>query len=392
MFQVFKLIYSCDKRGFILKLFYTTLTSVLPLINLYILKLLVDDVTEMGASGVLSNGLSQSILVSILLFCAITLLNRLISVASTVNNDILTQRLIDYINGIIQNKSIQLDLAYYDNPRYYDTFHRAQLEAALRPIRIVENFVDAFGSVISLVGVMALIIGSSWQVVVVMMLAVIPTFLVKLYKSRRIYKFRRETTQDMRRSIYYGQLLSDKMYAKEVRTFRLANFLRDKYVSIRKVLVDKLLRISYRLAFFDAATSLIEVVAMFFILVYLIKPVAAGAITIGSFVMLFEAFRRGQSYLNSLVRGVGGLYEHKLFINNLFEFLDLDASIKSEPEPKPFPDEVYMIEFEDVTFSYPDMTTPVLEHFYLKARKGEVWQDYHVETAHAPVRPTKRAY
>lgn len=371
MKEAFKLIWRCDKKSFLLKLFYTVCNSLLPLANLYVLKLIVDEVT--AAATVDGFMLRDSLLLqSLLAFCVITLLNRLINVVSAVNNDVLTQRLIDYINDKIQTQSVRLDMAYYDNPEFHDTFHRAQQEAAFRPIRILENMVQLVGSVISLAGVAAMLLASSWQVIVVMVVAVVPTFCVKLYKSRRIYRFRRETTQLMRRSNYYGSLLTNRNFAKEVRSFGLADYFRGCYVEIRRSLVTQLLAISRRLAVYDAITALVEALALGLVLFFLVKPVVGGALTIGTFVMLFEAFRRGQSYLSSLVSGISGLYEHKLFINNLFEFLELKPSILSPANPTAFPAWVEEVRFDDVTFSYPDMKQPTVSHFSLTARRGEV--------------------
>ena len=102
MLQAFRLIWQCDRKSLLFKVFYTVCTSLLPLANLYILKVLVDSVTSYAGSGF--EEFPQMLVYCILAFCGITLLNRLISVLSTVNNDILTQKLIDYINNLIQNQ------------------------------------------------------------------------------------------------------------------------------------------------------------------------------------------------------------------------------------------------------------------------------------------------
>lgn len=373
MLKALKLIWQCDRRGFILKLIYTALGSLLPLANLYVLKLIVDAIVTSSnqLSGVPSS-MPTDIIIPVAMFCGIMLLNRMVSILGTVNSDMLTQKLIDYINGIIQSQSLRLDMAYYDNPRFHDTFHRAQQEAAFRPIRILENLVSVFGALLSLVGVGIMLLVASWQVVAVMVVAMTPTFIVRLVKSRRIYAFRRETTQLSRRSSYYGALLTNRAYAKEVRAYGLGEHLRSLYVGIRRQLVSRLFSISRRLAFYDALTSIVEVVALGLSVFLLMKPVSDGTITVGSFVMLFEAFRRGQGYLSSLVGGVSGLYEHKLFINNLFEFLELKPNIVSPDEPVPFPEKVVKVEFDDVTFSYPDMKEPTLKNFKLQAERGKI--------------------
>lgn len=374
MRKAIKIIWQCDKRGFILKLFYTAVGSILPLVNLYVLKIMVDGIVATANHDNTQDLISATpmLMFAIAMFCGIMLLNRLVNVLGTLNTEVLTQKLIDYINGLIQGQSLRLDMSYYDNPRYHDTFHRAQQEAAYRPIRILENMVAIFGAALSLIGVGVMLFVASWKVVAVMLLAMMPSFFVRLYKSRRIYAFRRETTQLSRRSSYYGALLTNRAFAKEVRAFGLGEHLQSCYYSIRRQLVGRLLAISRRLAVLDALTSIVEVAAFGLSIFLLMRPVTAGEITVGSFVMLFEAFRRGQGYLSSLVGGVSGLYEHKLFINNLYEFLELKPSVTSPTDPKPFPERIESIEFDNITFSYPDMLQPTLKNFSLRAKRGVI--------------------
>lgn len=378
LFQALKLIYRCDKKAFVMKVFYTVLQSILPLVNLYVLKLVVDEVTSLAAAPNNGAGAMAPIGIYTTIFAGVFLLNRLVGVFSSVNNDVLVQKLIDYINNLIQTQSVQLDLAYYDNPDYHDTFHRAQQEAAFRPVRILESFVDILGSVISLAGIVAMLCTADWMIILIMVVAVIPSFAVRLYKSRQIYKFRRETTQDMRRSMYYGQVLSSSTFAKEVRVFGLASHFRDLYLSLRRQLVGKLFRISRRLALYDGVTSLVEAAALVAIMVALMRPVMTAKITIGSFVMLFEAYRRGQGHMSSLVSGVSGLYEHKLFISNLFDFLKLRPNIVSPSNPAPFPDRIHKVEFDHIWFHYPytrreeEKGRWVLQNYCLTAQMGDV--------------------
>ena len=154
----------------------------------------------------------------------------------------------------------------------------------------------------------------------------------------------------------------------------MAPFFRKRFVDIRKALVTDLVRISRRLGVYDSICAIVETAALFFVTMFLIMSAVNGSITVGSFVMLFEAFRRGQSQLTSLVSSITGLYDNRLFIGNLFEFLDLEPTILSPKDAKPFPKHVSSVEFRDITFRYPKMERDVLSHFNLTARAGEVTQ------------------
>lgn len=370
LWKALMMVRGCDRKAFALKVLYVVLESVFPLLNLYVLKLLVDAVTE----AVMQNGAMNFAYLTMYIgiFCGIFLLNRLVSILSGVNSDVLTQKLIDYISDHLQRQSVSLDMAYYDNPEFHDTFHRAQQEANYRPIYIVNHFMNLIGAVVSIIGVSAMLIASSWWIIVVMVVAVLPSMVVRLLRARVIYKYRRENTQDYRRTNYFSSVLTQRNYAKEIRTFGLAGYFRSRFVEMRKKLVRQLLRISRRIAMMDTVCAIVETTALAVVILLLLNKSVAGAISVGTFVMLFEAFRRGQGYLNSFVTAVSGLYDSRLFVGNLFEFLELKPNIISSQDAKDFPERVEEVAFEDVTFRYPDMQRDVLSHCSWKARRGEI--------------------
>lgn len=375
MKQIFKaldMIRRCDNRAFWLRIIYVVLMNVLPLFNLYILKFLVDSVTNGAVPVVL--GIEMNAWVSLGLFSLIFLLNRVVAVLNSVNNDIMQQRLIDYISERMQAQSARLDMAYFDNPEYHDTYHRAQQEASYRPIQILNGFMGLLGSLITIVFIVGMLASVSGWIIVVMIAAVVPSFVVRVIKARKIYAFRRGNTQNYRRTTYYTTLLGGREYAKEMRTFGLAPFFRERFVSIRKTLVKDLIKISRRLGVYDSVCAIVETFALFFVTMFLIISTQDGSISLGSFVMLFEAFRRGQAQLTGLVNSITGLYDNRLFIGNLFEFLDLEPTIVNPTNPVPFPERVHSVEFRDITFRYPKMDRDVLCHFNLTARAGEVTQ------------------
>ncbi len=362
------MVHRCAPRSFWLRVVYVVLQSVLPLVNLYILKGIIDSVT----AGIGQGGYGLQVMWLLIIMCAVFLLNRIVSALNGINNDVLSQRLIDYVSDQLQRQSARLDLQYYDNPAYHDTFHRAQQEASFRPLQILNNIMAFFGAVISIAGIVAMLASASWWFIVVMIAAVVPGFAVRLYKARRIYRFRRDNTQLYRRTSYYGAILTARDAAKELRTYRLSDLFRSRFVDARKRLVDRLLSISRRLGALDVLCAVVEAAAMFAVVWLLVNRAWSGAITIGSFVMLFEAFRRGQGYLSSLVGAISGLYDNRLFIGNLFEFLELQPTILPPAEPLPVPADIHEVEFRDITFRYPDMDRDVLSHFSLRARKGGI--------------------
>ncbi|MBP3741179.1 MAG: ABC transporter ATP-binding protein [Bacteroidales bacterium] len=370
LWQALILVRRCDPRSFRLRILYVVLQSLLPLLNLYILKLLVDAVTAAVTNP--ATAADPSPLALLMAMVAIFLLNRIVGTLNAVNNDILAQKLVDYMADIMQRQSARLDMAYYDNPDYYDSLHRAQQEATSRPLVIMGNFMSLFGSALSIAGIVAMLTTASIWIIAVMIVAVMPGFAVRLYKARRIYTFRRDNTQLYRRTAYYSAILSSRDFAKEMRAYNLTDFFRRRFVATRSGLVRQLIAISRRLGALDILSALVEAAAMFAVVALLIHQALAAAITIGTFVMLFEAFRRGQGSLSALVASIASLYDNRLFVTNLFDFLDFKPQITSPANPLPMPDKIETIEFRDVTFRYPDMQRDLLQHYSLTAHVGHI--------------------
>lgn len=366
LFKALLLVRRCDKGLFRRNLLYVVLQSILPLVSLYLLGVLVDTVSA-GAADTLV----EKCLPCVAGMVGVFLAGRVVAALSAVNKDMLSQRLVDYMADIMQHQASTLDLAYYDTPQYHDTMHRAQQEASFRPLQIMNNFMALFGAVISASGVVAMLVSASWLIVATMIVAVLPAFAVRLYKARTIYRFRRDNTQLYRQTAYYGALLSARDYAKEIRAFNLTNYFRRRFVGSRRTLVRHLLRISRRIGLLAILCAVIEAAAMLLVVMLLIRQTAAATITVGTFVMLFEAFRRGQTYMGTLVAAVAALYDNRLFVTNLFDFLQLRPTVIPPEHPQPLPEKIETIELRDVTFRYPEMQHDVLTHYNLTARVGE---------------------
>lgn len=372
LLKALNMIRLCNRRSFWLRITYVAIESVLPLLSLYVLKYLVDGVTNGTPQHLFGYELNNYLLLG--LFCFIFLLNRMVAVLNGVNTDVMTQRLIDYLSDRMQKQSARLDMSYFDNPEYHDTYHRAQQEANYRPLQVLNGFMNLFGAAITISGIVVMLSTASIWIIVVMVLAVVPSFIVRLIKAKQLYAFRRNNTQNYRRTMYYTTLLGGRDYAKEMRTFGLAPYFRERFVKIRTELVRTLLKISRKLAVYDTICALVETAALFFVTLFLIIGATTGAITVGAFVMLFEAFRKGQASLTSLVGAVSSLYDNRLFVGNLFEFLDLEPTIVSDKDALPFPKKVESVEFRDITFRYPKMDRDVISHYNLTARAGEITQ------------------
>lgn len=362
--RTFKLMRGCDRRGFLWLIVLSVLSALLPLANLKVLQLMVDVGLEEKDMG--------QMLIYVGAFALVFFLSRCITTYYNAKQEILGQKFADYTNNMVQQHSSKMDMAYYDSADNHDRLYRAQQEANIRPLQLLNNSIKLFKSLISVLGIVTILAGSSLWAVAVLFVTVIPSFVVRLLKSRKLYSFNKESTVHMRRSRYLSSLVTSRGYAMEVKARGLAGFFCRKYAEIRQELRDMMRRIIWKMTAYDMLCALFEAVSVLAVTIILVKGTVGGAYSIGTFVMLFEAFRKGQSYFYDITMSLAGIYDNLLFIGNLFEFMEINPQVLDPDKPAAFPESVESVVFDNVCFSYPGGETPVLDHFCLSARKGEI--------------------
>ncbi|UCD32928.1 MAG: ABC transporter ATP-binding protein [Desulfobacterales bacterium] len=348
------------------------LQGVLPLLTLYLMKLIVDAVTlAMIAPDKLAA--FWQVILFIGLAAGVALFSAFCQLVAGLVNEAQTLAVTDYVYDILHTKSIEVDLAYYENPQYFDTLHRAQEEGPYRPTYILNGLVRLGQSGISLVAMAGLLFSFHWGVAVVLFAAAVPGVLVRLKYSEKIYQWQRQRTSVERRAGYLNWLLTGDAHAKEIRLFGLGNLFIYRFSNLRKQLREEKLKITRKRSVADLVAQASATLAVFGSFGVIAFRTVQGVITLGDMVMYFAAFQRGLSYLKDMLGGLADVYENNLFLSNLYEFLDLETKVKEPLHPLPVPRSMKKgIIFEHVSFQYPTGNRMVLKDISFDIQPGEV--------------------
>lgn len=346
--------------------------GLLPLLALYLLKLMLDAVSAALAAPDKDVAFGQVINI-VIIGGFVTLVSSFLTTIGNLITQVQGRLVADYMSDVLHEKSIAIDLEYYENAQYFDTLHRAQQEAAYRPVLIVNNLSRVVQSGISLAGIGALLLSFQPIVMVLLAFAVLPGIVIRLYFSQLSYQLQRKYTADERRSWYFDRLVTGEEYAKEIRIFDLGHMFIERYQAVRKMLRRLRLRYDLQQSSLQLVADTIGTAAVYGSYLFVAYRTVVGSLTLGDLVVFYQAFQRGQSYLQGFLTNLASLYEHRLFVSNLYEFLDLPARVV-EPQqpvslPKPMQQGVY---FDNVSFHYPNTTRVALSEISLKIQPGEV--------------------
>ena len=356
----------------ITSLFLLVIQGVLPLLALYLIKLIVDAVTFSLSAPDKATAFQH---VALLIACAagVALFNALIQLLSGLVKEAQSVTVTDHMYDVLHAKSVEVDLEYYENPQYFDTLHRAQQEGPFRPTHIVNGLAQLGQNGISLIAMAGLLLSFHWSVTVVLFVAVIPGILVRIRYSGKMYRWQRDKTRTERKASYFNWILTGDAHAKEIRLFGLGDLFIQQFSSLRKQLRGEKIELTRKRSVADFMAQTGATIAVFGSFGFIAYRTVMGGITLGDMVMYFQAFQRGMGYLRDMLGGMAGLYEDNLFLSNLYEFLDIKPKVREPLRPHPVPHPMKKgIVFDHVGFKYPSGRGKVLEDISLSIGPGEV--------------------
>lgn len=345
--------------------------GLFPLVALYLTKLLIDTVTEglKTPSAEASLARMATVLAGL---AGVAVASAMLTLVASVISKIHAQVVTDHMHALLQAKSVEVDLEYYENAGYQDTLHRAQQEAPYRPTSILNALLQFFQDAISLLAMAGILWWLHWGVIPVLMLTAIPYFFVRLQQSNRLFTWERERTPLERKAWYVNMLLTQATAAKEIRLFDLGPRLRQWFQDARLVLRRERIALERRWALAGLAAQIVGVAGVFGVYSFVAFRTFHGLLTVGDLVMYFLAVQRASGFLEGLGWSVSNLYESNLFLTTLHEFLGIQSRLSESAHPKLFPQPIKQgIRFDHVSFQYPHEERVAIRDFTFTIRPGE---------------------
>jgi ATP-binding cassette, subfamily B, bacterial len=368
--RALQLVWQSSPRWTSISLALLIVQGILPPISLYLLKLLIDAITLSLSTKTTQS--FQPVILWIVLAALFTLLSDGCRSLATLAQAAQSEKVSDRFHALLHAKSIQVDLEYYENAEYYNTLHRAQDQASYRPLQILQGLIQVGQNGLALISIVLLLTALHWSIPVLLLGAMLPGAWMRLNASGQQYWRSRAWTDRERQAHYLHILLTQGSHAKEIRLFDLGELFSQRFQTLRQFIR----REKFTLATYQAQTDLITqssaTIAVFLACGAIAQQTWQGALTLGGFVMYYQAFQRGQAFLRDLLSNLVSLYENSLFLKDFYEFLDLESQITNPPQPLPLPLPWQIgLQFHNVSFDYPNSQRSVLHDISFTIHPGE---------------------
>ena len=367
--RLLKLVWSIDPLLFSIAIIATIVPAVVPFVTAYIGKLLIDFVVHAVTTGPADfNRLYWLLGAGVVVYFLQTVAFR----TQDFVNSLLWTKIPITLNQLIFHKTSTLDMQYFENSDFKDLLQKVRESYNFRTQNAVGSLLYLFQSVTQVVIAAFALAHLNILLLGLLILLAIPEFVIEARQSKLAYGIWDANTKHRKRYWYLADLLQVASSVKEIKLFSLG---RDFLKEI-KVIQSKFYEDNAKLAKRTYLTNLsLNALSTFFLIgvqFFVILQALNRKITIGDINFYQSVISNFQNGLGGFFSNVNRIFDNSQYIKSIFDLFDAKPFIVEKENPVVLNlDQPPLIEFKDVSFSYPGKKEIALQNFNLTIQPGE---------------------
>lgn len=355
------------------------LRALIPVLVLYVGKLIIDEVLRLQPLGLFGQTLSQAwhagqlqplallVLAELLLAVAGDLLGRL----GTLVDQLLSERFTNASSVRLMEHAATLDLEDLEDSELQDKLERARRQTLGRSFLLTQLLAQLENLLSVLFFAIGLAVYTPW-LILLLLVALLPAFLGEVRFNAETYALNYRWTPERRELDYLRATGASVETAKEVKIFGLHRFLVQRYQQLATSFYGALRKLAVRRAWMGAVLTALGTLGYYAAFALIVWQTLLGAFTIGDLSFLSAAFRRLRGLLEALLTGFSQVASQALYLDDLYSFLAIRPEIVPPVPPRPLPERIREgFRFEDVGFSYPGSQRWAVRHLSFTLAAGE---------------------
>lgn len=348
--KFFRLIWATSKEFTLINILLRVLTSVTPLLTLYIAKLIIDEVILLTKTPDLADHtrLWQLVGIELGIVLAASLVNRLINLIDSMLGD----KFANKTSVMLIEHAAELDLPQFEDAEFYDKLDRARRQTIGR-VSLMSDILNQFQDIITLFFLAAgLVVFNPW-LILLLIVAVIPVFLSETYFNQRSYSLVMNWTAERRELDYLRFIGASDETAKEIKIFGLTNFLKERFSNLANLYYEANRRLAMKRAAWGYFFNGLGDAGYYAAYVVILSQTVKGLISVGDLTFLAGSFNRMRMLLQGILTRFSQIAQQAMYLKDFFDFFEILPNITSPANPRPFPNPIKEgFRFENVGFKY----------------------------------------
>ncbi|WP_201716128.1 ABC transporter ATP-binding protein [Rossellomorea arthrocnemi] len=362
--KIFRVIWSISPVLFVFNSIFYIATALIPLMNLYIMKEIIDAIVEIIRTN---KGILKGVFL-LILQASISIFTLIIESLHRLINLKLKQKVDFSFQDNIMNKAGKLPLVFFDSPEYYNKIERSAA-AEERGLDLFSSSFRIIQSTITLIGFLIMLFNLSWILPLCMMILIIPPLWVNIWLGKQRYNQVHEQTPTQRRVNYLNHILKSRNAAKELRLFQHEDYLRNKWKKLLWKNNNEQFNLEKKAESANAYVNSAREISNIIFVGSLLYITTKGRLTVGDYFIFSQGITYSLSLISEISEEIANLHESAVFMNDYFGYINLEEEdLNSKPHSFSFEDEIVV---SNISYSYPNNQKKVLDNISFNIRKGE---------------------
>lgn len=359
---ILKKVYKISPMYLILNLIQSILYNVIPILNLLMLKYIVDEL----ANGSYSMG---NIVLCISLFgiysTVITNFNGYLS-------NYYNPKSLNYIQEKMQKevfeKVSKIDLGSIENPKFYDKYIRASSEIDKRANSVVNSVIETFSGLVVIMSIITVISTLDQIFILFSIISVIPSLYFAKLINKEVYDVRMSNISCNRKMEYIKRIYYLPAFSNEIRVFPLNKLFFKKYDYASNDREKNISKYGKRVFKLNAINSTFRMIMTSSMLIYLSNRIMKGYLGIGDFMALINAVSNLSIYIKQIFNTIPSFQNNSMYIENLMDLFKYIPKIEGMGYKSS--EILKNLEFKNVNFSYDKSDRFMLKNINMNFKKN----------------------
>ena len=340
--------------------------ALVPFGTLWIGKLIIDAVVA-AARGVAEFGVIWRY---VLLEMTIVITGELLARGSALTESLLGDLFGAHLGARIMEHAATLDLEHFEDPNFYD--HLERVRQHFSGLTLLSQLLALGQDAFSIAALGAGITAYNLWLGLLLVVAVLPSFFGETRFAALQYSLLYRFTPQRRLLGYLRYVAASNEAAKEVKLFGLERWLVERYRALATRFYDENKALSIRKGVAASMLSLVGIAGHYAAYAVIIVAAGSGAISVGQLTFLSGSFLRTRDLVQRLLLTASEIYEHSLYVSDLFAFFKMRPRIVSLPAAARVPRPIREgFAFENVGFQYYASGRWAVRHVTFRLRAGE---------------------
>jgi ATP-binding cassette subfamily B protein len=357
-----------------------TVRALLPVVTLYVGKLIIDEAVRLVGQGAgletvrewWDAGLLDHLAVLVGVGLGLAVLSDVLGRLVTMIDSLLSELLTNATSVQLMEHAATLDLEDFEDSELQDKLDRARRQTMGRMTLMTQLFGQAQDLVTAISFAAGLIVYAPW-LILLLAVALVPAFLGEAHFNALNYSLNFAWTPERRELEYIRQTGASVETAKEVKIFGLHGFLIERYRQLAAGFYAANRKLAISRAGWGGVLTALGTLGYYAAYAYIIWGTIRGEFSIGDLTFLAGSFRRLRQLIEGLLSGLSNVAGQALYLDDLYSFFEIEAEITSPADPAPFPVPIREgFRFEGVGFRYPGAERWAVRGLDFTLQAGEV--------------------